>query len=237
MILPVLAFGEFAPYLFVGFAVLVIFGIWYSHVQARKRREAMAAWARSMNARFDPSRDHAMDSRYREFGCLHKGNDRYAFNIVHGWRGERVMLAFDYHYETESRDSKGRRTTTDHYFSAVVIDSKLPLRPLVIRPEGFFDKIGEFFGFDDIDFELNEFSRKFYVKAPDRKWAFDVIHQETMEFLLGMPKFTLEFYRGDIIAHNGSRFSIEEFNQAIAVIEGVLDRLPDYLLREMKGVD
>jgi hypothetical protein len=120
----------------------------------------------------------------------------------------------------------------------VLINSGLPLKSLVIRPEHFFDKVTEFFGYDDIDFELNEFSRKFYVKSPDKKWAFDVIHQATMEFLLDSPKFHLELQGPYVMAyHKSSTFDIEEFSAAIAVIEGVLDRLPEYLLRELKGLE
>ncbi|MHC4671260.1 MAG: hypothetical protein ACYTBZ_02140, partial [Planctomycetota bacterium] len=124
-----------------------------------------------------------------------------------------------------------------HYFSAVLINSGLPLKPLVIRPERFFDKITEFFGYDDIDFELNEFSRKFYVKSPDKKWAFDVIHQATMEFLLECPTFNLDFQGPYVLAYRSSTFDIEEFSAAIAVIEGILDRFPEYLLRELKGLE
>ena len=61
--------------------------------------------------------------------------------------------------------------------------------------------MGEFFGFDDIDFESDEFSREFCVKAADRRWAFDVIHQATMEFLLAAPRFTIELAGPRVMAY------------------------------------
>ena len=119
----------------------------------------------------------------------------------------RRIWAFDYHYETYSSSKHGRRTN-HHYFSAVIIAPNMLLKPLFIRPEHFLDKVTEFFGYDDIDFESAEFSRKFYVKSPDKKWAYDVIGQPTMEFLLAAPRFTLQFAGGGVIACHGQTFEI-----------------------------
>jgi len=214
---------------FIGLAV-------WGHLQAKQRRQDMAKLARSNNWKYKPGKDYGMDERFGIFGCLKQGNRQYAYNILQGQVSQRHMLGFDYHYETYSTDSKGRRTTHHHYFSSVIINAGLPLKPLFIRPESFFDKVTEFFGYDDIDFELNEFSRNFYVKSPDKKWAFDVIHQATMEFLLESPTFYLEFQAPYVMAYRKKTFDIQEFPAAIAVVEGVLDRLPKYLLRELKGV-
>jgi len=233
----ILASDALGPLLFALFIALVIGSAIYGYIQAQKRREAMAALARSLGLGFNPAKDWDMEDRFTGFACLREGSQRYAYNTLHGTIRQREVCAFDYHYETYSHDSKGRRQTHHHRFSAVILDAGLPLKPLFIRPEGLLDKVTEFFGFDDIDFESSEFSRKFYVKSPDRQWAFDVIHQATMEFLLRRPRFSLEFQGRQVIAYHSSTFAVEEFPAAIAVIEGVLERLPEYLLRELKGVD
>ena len=217
-------------------AAIIVLGI-LAHQQAKKRRMALAAWASSRGLAFDPTHDSQMNDRYPGFKCLRQGDDRYAYNVMEGRAGGRPISAFDYHYETHSTDSKGHRTTHNHHFSAVIVATGLPLKPLVIRKEDFFDKIGEFLGFDDIDFESTEFSKAFYVKSPDRRWAFDVIHQETMEFLLASPRFALEFQQSDVIAYRGRTFKPEDFEAALEVIAGVLDRLPEYLVKELKGKD
>jgi hypothetical protein len=92
-------------------------------------------------------------------------------------------------------------------------------------------------GLDDIDFELAEFSRAFYVKAGDRKWAFDVFPQATMEYLLGAPRFTVEMGGPHVMVRKGSLHGPADHAAALAVAEGILDRLPGYLLRELKGED
>lgn len=217
------------------FVVVFIGAIIYARYAAAKRRKELAAWAQGKGLSFDPSNDKGMDERFPEFDCLRQGSDRYAFNRMEGdWSGRR-LLGFDYHYETQSTDSKGRRTTHDHHFSAVILDSTVPLKPLFMRPEGFFDKVTEFFGYDDIDFESAEFSRKFYVKSPDKRWAYDVIHQRTMEFLLEMPRFTIKFDRQQVIAYRSSRFKPGDFTAAVEVIAGILDRLPEYVVQQQTG--
>jgi hypothetical protein len=210
--------------------VLAVLG-WYA---AEKRRKELLAWARAHGLSFSPAREYGFDECYAGFDALRQGSNRYACNVMRGsWR-DWPLLAFDYHYETHSTDSKGRRQTHHHHFSMVILDSPIPLKPLFIRPEGFFDKVTEFFGFDDIDFESAEFSRRFYVKSPDRKWAYDVIHPRTMEFLLSQPLFTLQCDARHVAAHRGSTFSAAEFGQAVAVATGILERLPDYVVKQQQ---
>ena len=221
-----------APVLIILLILLTIAIVAFTWWQREQRKKALAAWAESRGLYFTAESDYGLEERFGEFDCLRHGDNRYAYNIMEGSWGGRAMLAFDYHYATHSTGSRGRRTTHHHYFSAVILQSSVPLKPLFIRPEGFFDKVTEFFGFDDIDFESAEFSRKFFVKAPDKRWAYDVIHQRMMEFLLAMPQFTIKFAQGHVIVYRSSMFSTDDFEAAAEVARGILDRLSDYLVKE-----
>jgi hypothetical protein len=219
-------------FLLVGLAAIAFFIYqWYANAQ---RRQELLAWGLARGLTFDPSERDGFDSQFAAFECLQKGENQYAHNILEGdWHGRKI-LAFDYHYETESHDSKGGTTHESHEFSAVILFSPTPLEPLAIRPEGFFDKVTEFFGKEDINFESAEFSRKFYVTAPDKKWAYDVLHQRTMEFLLGSPVFNIQFTWNCAIAYDDSTFDSKDFQAAAEVLQGILDRLPDYLVQQQK---
>jgi len=219
------------PLVIATMIALIVFG---ARAAARRRNE-LAAWAASRGLDFQPRKDPSFRSRYPNFSCLDWGSqDRYALNIMTGQMHGRRCTAFDYHYETESRDSKGNRQATSHYFSAVILESDLFLKPLFILPERLLDKVSEFFGYDDIDFESAEFSRKFYVKAPDKRWAFDVIHQRTMQFLLDQPRFSIEFDIRHVIAYRSSTFKPADFEAAAATLAGILDGFPEYLRRQLK---
>ncbi len=215
--------------LFIG---LAIFGF----IQERKRREAMQAWVARHGLDFSTDHDYSFEDRFPEFDCLQQGSGRYAYNIISGeWQG-RTLLAFDYHYETHSTDSKGNRQTHHHHFSAVMLRANLALKPLIIRAENLFDKLAGAFGFDDIDFESAEFSRRFMVKSPDRRWAYDVLHQRTMQLLLDSPRFSIEFDPRHVIAWRSGRFRLPDLEAAIALIDGILDALPEYVRQQREVV-
>ena len=216
--------------------ILLIVGLWvWQGYTASKRQKELAAWAAGKKLRFEPSRDYALGERFAAFRCLSEGSQRYAYNRVSGDLQGHEFLGFDYHYEIYSTDSKGRRQTHHHHFSAAVLTSVVPLKSLYIRAEGLFDKITQFLGFDDIDFESLEFSRRFYVQAPEKRWAYDVIHPRTMEFLLNSPAFSIQFDTRYVIAYRSSLFSVREFESAAEVIHGILSRLPEYLVRQQSS--
>ncbi len=213
-------------FLFV--AVLIVVGLWFG----AKRKKELAVWATNAGLTFSPRSDHTCDDRYPKFGCLHRGHSRSAYNIASGSWNSRPLEAFDYRYVT----GHGKNRST-HAFSAVILGSGLSLKPLQIRSENLFDKLTEFFGLDDIDFESAQFSREFHVKSPDKKWAYDVLHQRTLEFLLNNPKFSIEFDSEHVVCWRNRRFDLQTRESAIGVVEGILDRLPEYLVRERrKGV-
>jgi hypothetical protein len=216
------------------FLVLIVGGAIYGNYTSEQRRKALSAIAQRRGWTFCPEHNTGIEARFPAFACLFEGSDRYAFNVLEGMVKQGHACGFDYHYETESTDSKGDRTTHQHLFSALVLDVGLPLRPLLIRPETFFDKIGAFFGYDDIDFESDEFSRRFCVKAEERRWAFDVIGQATMEFLLAAPEFTIQFAGRSVMAVRTGVFDPDEFEQALAVVAGIIDRLPADVRRELQ---
>jgi hypothetical protein len=149
------------------------------------------------------------------------------------WKN-RPFLGFDYHYETYSTDSKGRRQTHHHHFSAVILGSSFLLKPLHIDRENMLTRLADALGFDDIDFESAEFSRTFRVKSPDRKWAYAVLHPRAMEFLMSGPAYALTLALNGAIAHRSSRFTPAQFAEAADLLSGLLDLMPDYLVREQQ---
>ena len=218
-----------AVYVFLFLLAFVVVGVavWFN----AKRRKDLSSWAAAKGWSFASTRIRHFDDEHGEFPCLRRGHSRYAYNVSKGTEGGRTVVAFDYHYATGS--GKHRH---DYRFSGVLLGSHVLLKPLYIRPENFFDKVSEFFGVDDIDFESAAFSRAFHVKGPDKRWAYDVIHQRTMAFLLSMPVFSIQFGRRSVLVWQNRKLSPQLFDQAIAVAAGVLDRLPNYVLRQQEGV-
>ncbi len=234
---------EFVPILFGTFILFMIVAAIFGHRSNKKRREILGQWATTLGLDFREGQDPAYDGQF-QFAALRQGRNRYAFNRAEGNYDGRPVWAFDYHYETTSTrtvtDSKGRTrtetSTNHHYFSAVIVHSDVPLKKLIVRPEGFGDKIKAFFGTNDLDFESGEFSRKYHVSADERRYAYDVLHARAIEYLLTRPKCTIEFDDTDhvLILRGVGRLPPEGFQQSIETVDTLLDLMPEYLKQNQR---
>jgi len=216
--------------------LLVVFGAvaYLSHLAKKKREEAFRSLAHRLGCRFYPTDPFGIAGRYEGcFPTLQQGSKRYAYNVVEGALDGRRMHLFDHHHETYSTNSKGHRSTHHHHRTFVVLEHDADLGRMEVRPEHFLDKIGGFFGFDDIDFESEEFSRKYHVKAADRKLAYDVFHPKMIEFFLGLGGFKVTTSGPVALFRRGSStMSIQEIERTLLDADGFLDRLPRYLRKD-----
>ena len=209
--------------IFVFIFLVIIVGV-YGFIAAQKRREAMLALAAKLGLRFDPGRDKFLAQQYKFLDKLRRGHNRYAYNIISGKYRENDVKIFDYHYQT------GSGKDTHHYhISFFMLQVPMVFPELTIVPEGIFSKIGQALGYDDIDFESHEFSRKFCVRSKDKKFAYDVCNAKMIEYLLSNTDLSIEI-ENTVLAIS--------FNRRLApeLIEPNLDRLfdirllmPDYL--------
>jgi len=159
---------------------------------AKKRREAFATVAQRLGLSFSPDHNSNMADHFSFLDKLAQGSNRYAFNILAGNFRDYPVHAFDYHYETHSTDSKGHRQTDHHHFSCLILTLERTFPELTIAREGFFSKIAQSLGYDDIDFESHEFSRKFCVRSKNKKFAYDFCHARLMEYLLANEDLAIE---------------------------------------------
>lgn len=211
--------------------ILAVIGIGiYSSYQSRKRREALLAWAHSKGWRLRSSKLGGLNHEYPSLKFFDKGHSRQAFNVITGdYEGHPIRL-MDYQYTTGS--GKNRST---HNVGVAIMQTAFPVIPLTIRRENPLDRVGEFFGADDIDFESAEFSRKFYVKSSDRKWAYDVLHQRAMDYLLTAPSYNIAFGSFEVAVTRNGFFGPDSYEEALLVARTLYEMIPDYVVQQMKG--
>lgn len=217
-------------FVFALIVVLVVGVAAFQHWREKKRREAFRQLAASLGLRYT-ARDDAMGQHFSYLDPLDRGFNRYAFNILHGEYQGHPVQAFDYHYETESTDSKGRRTTHHHYSSFFLLEQEKAFPELRIYPEGLLAKFGQMLGFDDIDFESVEFSRAFAVKSRDRKFAYDVCHPRMMEYLLEHRDLSLEIERRCVAMSFDRRLKPAEIPGRLNQLIEIRRLFPEYLYR------
>ena len=227
----------FIVVIFVAFATLIIFGAIYSYKQQQARRLALLQLATKHGWSFDPSNDYSHDSRFSQFSIFTSGKARYAYNTTRGSLkisdGDWPIQYGDFHYQTESSDGK-KTTTHTHLLSYVILESPYLGAPdLFIRSEGFFDRIASAIGFDDIDFESVEFSRKFIVKSNDKRFAYDVVSPAMMEFMLATTPPTVDFQRAVCCLYHGSVLKPEEFAATLQWTVEFFEHWPRHVTAEL----
>jgi hypothetical protein len=149
---------------FAALLVLVIVGAVYAKAQAQKRTRALEILASQIGFIFHGD-DWSDPSQAPQLGTalFNRGSGRRFDNIMTGEYGGLKVSIFDYRYTVSS----GKSAYT--YTQTVAVFAPQRLLPLFeLRPEGFFDRVGDVFMHKDIDFDSNpEFSRRYLLRGPE----------------------------------------------------------------------
>jgi hypothetical protein len=124
------------------------------------------------------------DTLGEPFSLLNRGDGRGVENVMWGFWHDLEIRAFDYWYYEESTDSNGHRSKTYHRFDCVLAPLEARCPRLEIAEENVLTRIADAFTFRDIEFESEEFNRRFNVKGDDRRFATAFCDARMMEWLL-----------------------------------------------------
>lgn len=235
IVIPAIAF-----ILIVDASIILI--VYKRRKRAEQRSNTIAEWSKRNGLKFRSTKDFGIANRY-PFNCLQL-DAAYCADIVEGTFSARKICAFNYFRDVndtfnQSRDTLqlGDNILGKYFLSAVIIETPVKFQrfqPLCVRPESLVYKAVESIGLEDIDFESIEFNNQFRVKAKDRRWAYDVVNQATMELLLASPRFIIEFQDCHVIAYRDKLFTTMDIEDALELLTGVLDNLPKSLSDEKK---
>ncbi|MGN6577805.1 MAG: DUF3137 domain-containing protein [Nocardioides sp.] len=222
------------PVLFVvGVAVVVLVAV-LGFLAEKKRRELLQRVAASRGWRYT-RRDDAWAGYFggSPFG---RGHNRQAHNILTGVHDGRDFVGFDYLYHTTetSTDAQGHTTSREvsHWFSVLALRTADGFPALEVSPEGFFGRaIGKLTN-RDIQLESEEFNRAFTVVSADRRFAYDILHPRLMERLLLTRDVGWKIQQGWILAVEPGRHDVTDIDRRLAVIDGVLDAVPDFVRQQ-----
>ncbi|MDH4042977.1 MAG: hypothetical protein OEW06_00820 [Gemmatimonadota bacterium] len=220
--------------------VLVLAGagvaVWVGYQQAAKRREALRGIALSMGLDFRAADDHDFDS-YHRHGPFQQGQRRHAYNRIFGTvpiEGETFALTMgDYQYTVR----RGKHHET-HRFSFALFGLPWGGVPhLAIRREHIGDKVLGAIGFDDIDFESEEFSRRFYVQSNNKRFAYAVVDPRMMEFLMHADPPKIDITDGECLVYVSERrrWKPDEFRRHFAWARQFFSQWPEHVRREFGG--
>lgn len=210
--------------------VAVVVGFVYKYLSEKKRRGELEEEAEQLGFSFDGAHNHQMAKDLSMLRGLQHGYNRYCFNVMSGAYQEQQVLLFDYHYETTSTDGSGHTQTQHFYFSVTSLTLPRPLPGIRITPENFFDKIEAAVGFTGITFESAEFSQKYKVTSPDKKYAYDFCNAQMMQHLIEQAQ-RLHIEQGDTtlaVIYRGET-KPDSVRQHLDQLFAVRQLLPNYL--------
>ena len=219
-------------FLFAAFLAVAVLAVVFSYLAAKKRREELATYAASRGWRYEVEQPLLVD-RFTgaPFGA---GFGRRAYNVLYGSHDGRDLVSFDYEYKTQTSD--GKQTTTHvHRFSVLGLAMGARMPALSVDPENFLDRfVGRIAG-TDIDLESEEFNRAFSVRSADRRFASDVLDPRMMEYLLQHRQLGWRFESDSmLVIATGSR-TPAEIDATLAVMDGITDRVPEFVWLRLKG--
>jgi len=217
---------DFMPFIIIGGVILLIAGgAWYSHVAAKKRKEAFVEVAESMGLVSSPEGDAELLNRFSNFKLFNQGRARKMKNVVQGDSGEVKIAIFDYQYTTGS----GKQART-HQQSVVSLQSNNLRSPdFTMRPEGMLDRIGGALGFQDIDFDSHPlFSNMFVLKSSNEQAVREFFSPALLEFFEGKKGISVEAQTGALFFYRpGKRIRPDEvkdyLTQAYEVYGAIVD--------------
>ena len=173
-------------------AILVIGGVfaflavvWSVGVKLeKKRRERLRAAPRRWGSASPTSTTRACSRGFTGFNLFQHGRSRRIRNIAYGRVDDVEVMLFDYSYVTGSGKNRRTHDQTVGFFQS----DALLLPEFVARPEGLFDKIGQVFGYQDIDLPMHpEFSRRYILRGTDESRDPPLLHVRRRPLLRGQP--------------------------------------------------
>ncbi len=223
--------------LIVLLVVLIGAGIGYvNYVQAKKRREAFAAFAAQQGFSYQPA-NHALANQWG--GTPFQTGDHWrVVNVLSGLYQGRQIVAFDYSYQTHTSNGKGGRRTTTHKFGVVVMQLPAALPRLEVTHEGIFGgAVANALGFGDLRFESEQFNRAFRVEADDQRFGHAIVHPQMMEMLLARGEIGWRIEGNSLIGWDAGAHTPVEVMNRLQLLQYVVDNVPPYVWRDYAGVD
>ena len=187
----------------VGVIAIIAGGIAAAIIYDKKRTEKWRMIAQDMNFEFVVKSPGPPEGY--QFKLFTRGRSKNRKNVMSGETNNVSVMMCDYRYTTGS----GKNSSTHTQTICIIRDSVLDLPGIFMRREmGFFDKLGEMFGGQDIDFADDPvFSKAFVLQGDNEEEIRQIFTPELRSMLAGRSKEFSSFEAvGDTIMVSTGRY-------------------------------
>jgi hypothetical protein len=213
-------------------AVVATLGVGYFVIARylhRKRVAELTSWAQANGWTYTENAGEMVD---RFVGApFGRGFGRAAKHLLTTRMGGRPVVAFEYSYKERRGSGKDQRTVT-YTFEVVATTTPAPRPTLQVTAEHLGTRLLNAIGMDDLQLESEEFNRTFRISADDAKFAYDVLHPRTMEWMLSDSRareLPFRFERSDVLTWESGRLNPQRAAWAAGYLLDVVDRVPEFV--------
>ena len=141
------------------------FIFYMGRLRAKKRTKAMRAIAESLEMEFVAEKCDPNTLGLDGIDLFEKGRSRQVLNLINGTFEDTNAFIFDYHYVTGGGKNSSHHSQTVIAYEICSKDG-FQLPQFTCKPERFYHRFADMFGFEDIDFEqYPEFSKAYRLKG------------------------------------------------------------------------
>ena len=198
-----------------------------------KRRKPLTGQevADRLGLQFDAGRTSKVEPELTIINRLQYGKRYHAANRFTGlYKGYRITL-FDFRYEVEVISGRNQGLVEDPYCFFMLYLPRA-FEEVTIYHEGLVSKIKQLSGANDIDFESYAFSRRFRVRSPNPKLAYDFCNGRMIEYLLDHTDLSIELDRNILCLSFNRPLRFEEVEDHLLQLVRIRELMPAYLFEE-----
>jgi hypothetical protein len=212
---------------FVACLLLVLAGIAVLHYyRENQRTQQLQSAALRLGFSFSADAGPGLREGLGQFHLFRQGHARKVYNVMHREIHDIMVTLFDYRYTISS--SRHRRIR--HQTAVLFETDRLRLPLFTLRPEHLFHKLGQAFGYQDIDFEDHPvFSETYLLQGPDEDRIRSLFTEQVRSYYTRHASLCTEgqgrqlaFYRAERRVDSGA---IEGFLQeGLDVLDSFMER-------------
>ena len=134
-----------------------------SYLYEKQRTEMLKGVSKQIGLPFYPKGNPSLIDELSQFHLFSQGNSKEITNLFHGQAQQAEVAMFGYHYRIGIGKNSQTHSQTVIYFRS----SSLNLPRFALRPEKLFHKIGQVFGYQDVDFDSHPMFSQYYLLRAD----------------------------------------------------------------------
>jgi hypothetical protein len=191
----------------------------------QQRTEALRGTSGAMGFAFEDKGNLEQLQARGSLPIFDRGHGKRVSNVMTGRAGgtDQEVALFDYQYTTGA----GKESHTWRQTVALFPSGARRLPDLVLAPENFFHKVGQVFGYQDVDFEANpDFSSRYLLRGPDESAIRAALSPDKLSFFEHHLGWTVEVHGGTVgIYRSGKRCKPEDVREFLEDARAVLRAL------------